>query len=213
MTDSVGKSMETSLVENERFEKIIAAVVDKGIYIEENFLSRSLIPEINDWFTDLTLNGKFKKARIGPSSESHLNTQIRNDEIYWINEYPDRLIELETFMEKLMIQINSNLFLNLKRGEFHLSQYPIGHFYAKHLDQSKLTKNRLITFLLYFNPEWGNEDHGELIVYDPINNDKEILQITPSWGKLVIFRSDKFFHEVRPTLKTRRALSGWYRND
>lgn len=213
MTDSVGKSMETNLVENERIEKIITSVADKGIYIEESFLSKNLIPVITTWFDDLTLNGEFKKAKIGSSSETSLNTLVRNDEIYWINEYPDYLIDLKNFITKLMFEINSNLFLNLKRGEFHLSQYPKGHFYTKHLDQSKLTKSRLITFLLYLNPEWANDDQGELIVYDPTDTDKQLLKVTPTWGKLVIFRSDQFFHEVRPTVKIRRALSGWYRND
>jgi Rps23 Pro-64 3,4-dihydroxylase Tpa1-like proline 4-hydroxylase len=52
-------------------------------------------------------------------------------------------------------------------------------------------------------------DGGELKVY---LKDKEEL-ISPSWGKLVIFKSDELEHEVLPTNINRFSVCGWLRYD
>ena len=51
---------------------------------------------------------------------------------------------------------------------------------------------------------------GELVLYHPVSD--EIMEIvTPDFGKMVIFLSEEFPHEVLPAQTKRYSLTGWFR--
>jgi len=98
-----------------------------------------------------------------------------------------------------------------------------GAKYVRHLDNDPLDENnkegtvglrvcdRVITALLYFNHDWKEEDGGYLRLYRPEEGREEevLLDIEPLAGRLVLFESERFFHEVLPTYRSRWALSAW----
>lgn len=87
--------------------------------------------------------------------------------------------------------------------------YEKGDFYQKHLDCFKGNENRRLTTVFYMNESWSEEDAGELVVYDL--NDKEIATISPRGGRLLVFLSEQFPHEVLPTNAQRFSIAGWFR--
>lgn len=86
-----------------------------------------------------------------------------------------------------------------------------GERYVRHLDikpDSNNTKpQRKITAILYLNKEF---EGGQLRIYTKMdNNDEGYVDIDPSFGKLVVFRSDLIEHEVLPSYKDRMAITFW----
>jgi SM-20-related protein len=112
-------------------------------------------------------------------------------------------------METLRINLNRHLFLGLFDYECHYAYYPPGAFYRKHVDAFKGDTNRILSAVLYLNPIWEPQDGGELVLY---SNQEELLEsILPSYGKLVLFLSQDFPHEVLPVSKSRYSIAGWFR--
>lgn len=109
-------------------------------------------------------------------------------------------------MEEWRLRFNRELFLNLASSEFHFAVYPEGSFYRRHLDQFKERANRILTFIVYLNPNWKPGDGGELRIY----RDDNQLDIEPIYGRMVLFKSAVLEHEVLPTQIKRRSLTGWF---
>lgn len=91
--------------------------------------------------------------------------------------------------------------------ECHYACYAPGTHYARHLDRSPAGSERVVSAILYLNPEWRPGDGGELAIY---TGDREVL-VAPRGGTLVTFLSERFEHEVRTARVARRSLTGWYR--
>ena len=92
-----------------------------------------------------------------------------------------------------------------------MALYPPGSFYRKHLDQFRGVAHRKVSAILYLNPAWSVDDGGELRLYLEPAGEGEYRDIAPLGGTLVCFRSDRFHHEVLPTRRERRSLTGWFR--
>lgn len=196
------------------WSKMMADLADKGLYIHSDFLPKNLTQTFDQWYGQVRNQNLFKPAKIGVSHQSNLNTKIRSDFIYWIDSFPSELDFLTSFFSEFIKQVNSELFLSLKRYELHLSCYEPGSFYKTHIDRSQHhNQNRILTFILYLNQNWKNQDGGQLVVYTPDKHKQELIKVTPEFGTLVVFRSEMYPHEVLTANKERRALTGWFRND
>ncbi|HNR73155.1 MAG TPA: 2OG-Fe(II) oxygenase [Cyclobacteriaceae bacterium] len=150
---------------------------------------------------------QFKKAGIGQQQEKQINESIRGDYIQWIdrNTAPP---PLQVYLEKLntlMGFVNQTLYLSLKDYEVHLTQYPPGTFYKRHLDQFKKDDHRKLSAICYLNPNWKTMEGGQLRLY--LQNKTE--DVLPEAGRLVCFRSDLLEHEVLPATRPRLSLTGW----
>ena len=190
-----------------QFDTIADGLADKGYAIVDHFLSAKEVHAILqlDDFKNALLH--FKKAGIGKSADKQINEGIRGDYIQWIDKetaspeikiYLDRLAELTGF-------INQSLFLSLKDYEVHKTIYPAGTFYKRHLDQFKKDDHRKLSVICYLNENWKEEQGGQLRMYLP----DEELDVFPTAGKLVCFRSDEIEHEVLPANRERMSLTGW----
>ena len=67
--------------------------------------------------------------------------------------------------------------------------------------------------ILYLNQNWLAEHGGELRLY--LNHDDNLkstafIDVLPVTGRLVIFLSDIFYHEVLPATRDRMSLTGWF---
>ncbi|TON48060.1 SM-20 protein, partial [Vibrio parahaemolyticus] len=152
----------------------------------------------------------WKKARIGRNDDVTRIESIRSDKIQWLKPAMGQPIaNYLSKMEEIRQEVNRHFFLGLFEYEAHFAKYEKGDFYQKHLDCFKGNENRRLTTVFYMNESWSEEDAGELVVYDL--NDKEIATIPPRGGRLLVFLSEQFPHEVLPTNAERFSIAGWFR--
>lgn len=188
-------------------ETIADGLADTGFVVVDNFLLPAEVEQILelDEFNDVSLH--FSKAGIGKNTTRQINETIRGDYIKWIDKAkaPVPLLNYFEKLEQLIAFINQSLFLSLKDLELHLTVYPEGTFYKKHLDQFRIDDHRKLSVICYLNKDWLPEHGGELRMYLPNGP----LDILPGAGKLVCFRSDQIEHEVLPATRERRSITGW----
>ena len=188
------------------FDSIVDDLADKGFAIVDQFLSQK---EVDDILTLPLFNepAAFKKAGIGKNQEQHINEAIRGDHIQWIDKLtaPAPIKVYTDRMHALIQHLNQALFLSLKDFEMHVTRYTVGSYYKRHLDQFKKDDHRKISVICYLNKEWVSDDGGQLRMFLPAIT----LNVLPTAGKLVCFRSDQIEHEVLPAARERLSLTGW----
>lgn len=152
---------------------------------------------------------QFRAAQLAMSG---LNSTIRSDQIYWLEENnPDDLPVLQSLAE-LRKAAQENCWVSLPKTEAHFAIYPSGSFYKRHCDQPKGKSSRILTFVVYLHDEWKPGDGGELVITDG-DSDRVLEVIEPKPKRVVIFKSDEVWHEVRKSSFDRFSLTGWFRND
>lgn len=155
-------------------------------------------------------NGALQNAGIGRGDKHQLNQSVRRDQIKWLDGSSDVQITYLQMMEQLQCQLNRALFLGLFEYESHYALYQQGAFYKKHRDSFRGQANRMVTTVLYLNPDWQENWGGELVLYNEADT-MEIARILPEIGKLVVFMSEQMPHEVLPTQQPRASVTGWFR--
>ena len=185
--------------------QMIDSLATQGYYLWDGFLTPEEVTDLRDCIPD-----DWKKARIGRNDDVMRETDIRSDKIQWLRR--DMGTPVQEFLDKMeaiRLAANQAFFLGLFEYEAHFAKYEKGDFYQKHLDCFKGNENRRLTTVFYMNDEWSEEDAGELVVYDL--NDQHIATIPPKAGRLLIFLSEQFPHEVLPTNTERFSIAGWFR--
>jgi SM-20-related protein len=187
---------------------IADALVDKGYILLSDIIpdnvSLALIEKMQ-----AKQNIEFKSAAIGRGGEQQVNTQIRSDKISWLDKLDAIDNDYLSIMEQLKDGLNRRLFMGLFDYESHYAVYQPGAFYQKHVDALKGSQNRILTTVFFLNPQWQVENGGQLVIYDEA--DSVIATVQPELGTLAIFLSERFPHEVLPTLATRNSIAGWFR--
>ncbi|BBP44955.1 prolyl 4-hydroxylase subunit alpha [Thiosulfatimonas sediminis] len=191
-------------------EHLLDNLVEKGWYEWPQAISSSLCLALLNEVMLAEENGKLKKAGIGRGDEQQLNRDIRRDQIRWLNGESAAQAEFFCIMAALQQEINRALFMGLFEYEAHYALYQPGDFYKKHLDSFQGQANRMVSTVLYLNPDWQAENGGELVIYA---KDGQTIEATiiPSIGKLAIFLSEEIPHEVLPTQLPRASIAGWFR--
>lgn len=189
------------------FDSVADGLAEQGYAIADQFLSQEEVDAIHTVreFTEGVAH--FKKAGIGKQQDLRINEAIRGDLIQWLDKKtaaPEISLYLKR-MDALIQHLNQTLFLSLKDFEVHMTIYPAGSFYKRHLDRSKKDDHRKISVICYLNKDWREEHGGQLRIY-PQEGTKDIL---PLGGRLVCFRSDLLEHEVLPATRPRLSLTGW----
>ena len=103
--------------------------------------------------------------------------------------------------------LNRELMLGLDELEAHFAMYAPGTRYAKHRDRFRDDDARVLSSVLYLNDDWQESDGGALRLYLPDRH----LDVYPSAGKLVLFLSADFEHEVLAATRDRLSIAGWFR--
>ena len=161
----------------------------------------------------IAADGGFRAAGVGRAHAFNLRTNIRGDRIAWIDPQTagpavrDYLVRLEGLREVL----NRELFLGLFDFEGHLTSYPPGSFYGRHLDQFRGVERRTLSCILYLNRDWQPGDGGELRIYTDMADTAYYEEVVPLGGTLVTFLSAHFEHEVHVARRERLSLTGWFR--
>jgi SM-20-related protein len=160
---------------------------------------------------NLLSQSDFHKAGIGRNEDHIKADNVRRDKIHWLDVSDPHESLFLSYMQDLKTYLNRRLFMGLFSYECHFAHYDQGAFYKKHVDAFKGEANRILSTVLYLNPDWQQGDGGELVVYDPDNTDQVLNVVSPSFGTLVTFLSEDFPHEVLPAQKARYSIAGWFR--
>ncbi|MEZ8275835.1 2OG-Fe(II) oxygenase [Vibrio cyclitrophicus] len=185
--------------------QLIDALSTQGYFVWDDFLTQEEVVALRDCIPE-----NWKKARIGRNDDVAREATIRSDKIQWVRRDMGEPASLFLDkMEQIRLEANQAFFLGLFEYEAHFAKYENGDFYQKHLDCFKGNENRRLTTVFYMNDEWSEEDAGELVVYDL--KDNHIATIPPKGGRLLVFLSEQFPHEVLPTNTERFSIAGWFR--
>lgn len=189
------------------YEQIADGLAENSYAVADQFLSDEEVNAILNLKEFDSGLDHFKKAGIGKNQSLQINETIRGDYIHWIDKN-SASPALEIYLERLNALIgflNQSLFLSLKDYEVHLTTYPAGTFYKRHLDQFNRDDHRKLSVICYLNHAWKDGDGGQLRMHLP---DKSI-DFFPLAGRLICFRSDQIEHEVLPASRLRLSLTGW----
>jgi SM-20-related protein len=158
--------------------------------------------------------GGFKRAGVGRGLDLQVREDIRGDHVMWLQTDAasvEQVIYLAK-LELLRLALNQRFFLGLFEYEGHFAIYPEGAFYKAHLDRHAGTSDRIVTTILYLNPDWQPGDGGELKLWTTSGDKAGVFTlIEPRLGTLVCFMAGDFWHEVLPARKPRLSITGWFR--
>ncbi len=167
--------------------------------------------------------GRLQQA--GISKAATTLPKLRSDRIAWLDEHdPDpALTAYFALMQHIQQAVNRGLMMGLAAYETHVALYPAGSSgYVTHLDQFRSAANtaqagaRQLSVVLYLNDDWPSDAGGQLRLYldehssAPTATDRHV-DIQPLGGRLVLFLSGRFWHQVLPARQTRISLTGWFK--
>lgn len=188
------------------FEDIAAALAENSWGIFTSALPHALTVKLHE--RALALDA-YEQAGIGRQQDHQLNTFVRRDEVAWINGDDPAERDWLNWVDGLRLHLNRSLMLGLTAFESHFAHYQPGAFYRKHLDAFRGESNRVVSMVLYLNPDWTPADGGELVLFDAA--DQPLGRFPPTLGTLAVFLSEEVPHEVLPTSRDRFSLTGWLR--
>ncbi|MFT4654526.1 MAG: SM-20-related protein [Kangiellaceae bacterium] len=191
------------------FVDIAGDLAKKGYSVQINALPSALTDMLYSHLVNMPQH-KFTEGSVGRKSHKQLNDQVRSDETVWIYDDSPAGIQWLEWTQALQLYLNRHLFMGLFSFESHFAHYAKGNYYKKHFDAFKGQANRMLSLVAYLNPDWQDTDGGELIIYTPSCSAGSI-KVLPKYGTLVIFLSEEFEHEVKPPLRDRYSIAGWFR--
>lgn len=156
--------------------------------------------------------GEFQTAAVGAGGRRAVRPAIRGDEISWVTPpFPASMEQLAADLEQLRLALNRDLTLGLFQLEFHFARYAPGRGYARHSDQLAGSEARVLSWALYLNDDWRAEEGGALRLYVQGQARAPYLEFPPRGGRLMVFLTERFEHEVLPATRERLSVTGWFR--
>jgi SM-20-related protein len=208
---------------NDFLEPMLAALSTQQFYILDNCLPTETITALRDLALARDQQGQMHQA--GTSKAAVTNPQLRGDRIAWLEE-TDPHPALQTYfahMHQIQHAVNRHLMMGLHSFETHFALYPAGsNGYATHIDQFRLpsvqvaSNLRTLTSIIYLNTDWPEDAGGALRLYldehqQTPAHDARHLDITPIAGRMVLFLSASFWHQVLPATQARVSVTGWFK--
>jgi SM-20-related protein len=199
---------EAPCADDARLDGLCAALRERSFCVAGDLLPPGLLRTLAADCAWRERSGAFKRGGTGRGARAMQNA-LRDDAIHWLEpgaaDAPasDFLAQ----MERLRAGINRRLLLGLHEIEAHYAVYPAGGGYARHRDRFRDDDARVLSLVVYLNPDWDAADGGQL----RLHLEGGTLDVTPAMGCSVLFLSDAIEHEVLPALRTRRSIAGWFR--
>lgn len=186
-------------------DPLIDALITQGYFIWDDFLESEEVLRLRDAIPE-----KWKEARIGRNDDLIKVERIRSDKIQWLQAGKSQAVdEYLAKMEEIRLAVNRYLYLGLFEYEAHFAKYEQGDFYQKHLDSFRGQENSKLTTVFYLNDTWQEGNGGELVMYDL--QVQHLQTVQPKGGRLVVFLSEQFPHEVLTSHVDRFSIAGWFR--
>jgi SM-20-related protein len=200
--------------QEQKFELIIEGILENGYAFCDDFLEKSEVENLLKTLSKRYEQGKFKEASIGKLDQVQKNTEIRGDEILWLENETIDLAEriLLDKNQAFVNYLNHTCYLGIVDTEIHFAKYAVGKFYRRHRDTFQSKKGRILSVIYYLNIDWIPENGGNLIIYTNNNNYETAITIAPLAGRMVCFESEKLDHEVTEAFSERYSVTGWLLN-
>ena len=192
---------------NKKFDLLIDSYLGNHIGIAPAFITQELSAGLQQNIIQLQEDDLMTPAGIGNEEVKDSNQKMRSDKIYWMDKSHNNLFENEFLLhaENFINYLNETCYAGINAYEFHYAVYEEGSFYKRHKDQFKNNNDRKFSLITYLNPNWVNEDGGQLQVYQ--NNIMQ--QVAPHSQTAVLFKSDEIEHEVTRANRSRMSVTGW----
>lgn len=197
-----------SLPSSSLLDEIAAALMGPGYVLLDQCLPAAVTQGLIAHLA--TQEAQLTRAGVGRNQDYQLNDNIRNDKIQWLESDAPAIRDFLAWMEAVRIGLNQRLFLGLFDYESHYAIYEPGAFYGKHVDAFRGKSGRKLSTVLYLNEKWDKNNGGELVLYDGASHGI-LKRIAPICGRLVIFLSEDFPHEVLAATAKRKSIAGWFR--
>ena len=182
-----------------------ATIRGLGYAVVQSFLEGDVVAALAEECRSADL----KATAVGRGTHRRVRPDLRGDATRWLERDEATPAQRAYFdaTEALRVGLNRSLLLGLDELEAHFAHYAPGARYAKHRDRFRDDDARVLSSVLYLNADWQESDGGALRLYLP----GEHLDVYPSAGKLVLFLSADFEHEVLPATRDRLSIAGWFR--
>lgn len=196
----------------EKMDRLIGELAERGFGILSDAVSAPLVDQLIADCSAREASGDMARAAVGREGAHTLDTRIRQVDAAWLDGRPDGEAAFLAMAEQLRIAINRRLFLGLFEFEAQFLTYPPGGFYKRHLDSLRGARNRVVSLVLYLNPDWQPAHGGELDVWTAPNDEgAPAATVAPRAGTMVLMLSEEIPHAVRAASATRRVIAGWFR--
>ncbi|MFC3282351.1 2OG-Fe(II) oxygenase [Litchfieldella rifensis] len=199
--------------DTEALPKLVDGLVERGWFVGKSFIETDLCRALYDELMTRAEHDALAAAGIGRGEDHSLRRDIRGDAIHWLDRESLPQRQYLAAMEVLQRELNQALYLGLFEFEAHFAHYPPGAFYKKHLDSFRGRANRVVSTVLYLNPDWPLDGGGEMALYDTDHPEREVARVRPETGTFACFLSDSVPHEVLPTRLPRASIAGWFRRN
>ena len=207
------QNQESIVADEDIYQQIALKIGETGWCVTADFLSPLLVSQLRQEIRQLWQKGQFRHAGVGRGDGFEINKKIRTDHVLWLDNMGLSGAQKMYFdaLEQLRLAVNRNLYLGLVEFEAHFAVYPKNSFYKKHLDQFKGGGTRTLSAILYLNKDWSDEHGGQLRMYTDSSNPDFYIDILPQEGTLVTFLSARYLHEVLPSSRKRKSITGWFK--
>jgi SM-20-related protein len=181
------------------------AIHAQGYAVVQTFLDAQVVSAL----ADECRNADLRATAVGRGAYRNARSDIRGDRTLWLEAADASPAQCAYFeaMDALRVVLNRELLLGLDELEAHFAMYAPGARYARHRDRFRDNDARILSSVLYLNDGWSESNGGALRLY---LHDRH-LDIYPSGGKLVLFLSADFEHEVLAAARDRLSIAGWFR--
>jgi SM-20-related protein len=188
-------------------QDIATALADDGWCVVPDFLSAAQAQALADDCRGLRDARRLTPARVGALRTA---TPSRGDSTHWF-EADALSAPQQVFAERLdalRVALNRELMLGLVECESHYAVYPPGAGYTRHLDRLRDSDARVVSAVFYLNDAWQEADGGALRLYLADGTHRDVY---PQAGRLLLFLSAQFEHEVQPATRDRMSIACWMR--
>jgi SM-20-related protein len=157
---------------------------------------------------ELAAAGQLLPAATGRAGDRRF-AGLRGDSTLWLDDPAcgPAARELLAALDGLRGELNRRLLLGLDSVEAHFAHYPPGAGYARHRDRFRSDDARVLSLVVYLNPDWPDDAGGELRLHLP----EGAHDIAPRLGTIAIFLSASVEHEVLAADRPRFSVAAWFR--
>src|SRR5262245_61258873 len=140
----------------ERFTELVKPLAERSWAVMDDFLSPEALGALVADIRQRWQRGELHSAGVGRGTARVERTDIRGDSELWLDpEKPaSAQIPYVEAMHELRQALNRTLYLSLVGLEAHYAVYPPGTFYRKHRDRFADNDERMLSSVLYLNPDW-----------------------------------------------------------
>ena len=193
----------------ERIPALCDSLSRDGYAIVDGLIAQDLLAALAADCDAALAAGRFHPAGTGRAAGHRVDAGRRGDSILWLERGETNVPQARFLaaMDGLRGEINRRLLLGVHELEAHYAVYPPGAGYLRHLDRFSDDDARVVSLVVYLNSDWSAADGGELCLH----LDDTPRDVVPSAGTVAVFLSAEIEHEVRPALRPRRSIAGWFR--